>query len=341
MGRKKKRKGNKQTLSEFFERHFVPEWLHAKQLDPKTERSYRETIYKHWVKLTGDPPLKKLDGNSGMAAKFMTDLGQLRGKKKDSRLARSSLGKHGTQIKTVVKYAGPDGLGLIERVPKFPTPKIDKTDAEKDWTIDEIRALYDAADTIDKPVIDDISPADWWKCLIVVGYYCGLRLTPLMLFEFGMIEGNTLRIPGAINKNRKSITKYLPKEALEHIERLRRPGRTQVLGYPRFPKSKASSYKVFTKLLIAAGISQARWWKYHSLRHTYANQYSIASVEFEQAMRNAQQGCGHGNISVTKEHYLSGSLKHRFDALTVDKMRSPCGKAAAERERAATNNCDA
>lgn len=330
---KKHKKGKRLRLSEFFEKHFVPEWLQAKQLDPKTERSYRETL-KHWVEITGDPPLKKIDGNSGMVAMFITELGKRKGKKSPT-MARTSLGKHVTQAKTVVGYSGPDGLDFIERVPKFPMPKIEKTDAEKDWSVDEIRAMYDACDTMTVPVIDDISPADWWKCLLVVGYYCGLRITPLMTFEFGMIDGRLLRVAGAINKNKQAITKYLPAEALEHIERLRRPGRIRVLGWPGWPNTKSACYGPFKHLLKAAGIAPCRWWKYHSLRHTHINQLSLASVDQEQAKRTAQASAGHSNISITTDFYLSLTTKQRFAAMAIDQMRSPCGKAAAEREAAA------
>ena len=48
-----------QTLSEFHKSHFVPLWIQGRQLDQKTEASYRHSIA-WWSRLTDDPPLDQI-----------------------------------------------------------------------------------------------------------------------------------------------------------------------------------------------------------------------------------------------------------------------------------------
>lgn len=332
MGRKKKRKGL--TLSKFFKNQFTTLWINGKQLDGKTHSSYCESIA-WWDELVGKVAIKDVDDMT--AATFIAELGKQKGKKSDM-MARSSIAKHCRQLQTIFKLAGPrthdfpQGLELIDRVPYFPIPKLEKDPPGADWTIEEIRAMYDATDCMTSPRLPDVLPADWWKCLLCVGYFTGFRIHVLTHIEYSMLHGKSIRVPSAISKGGKGISQYLHSEALEHIERIRRPGRNLILEWPKWDKGKRMAYVAFEKLLEAAGIAQNRRWKFHSLRKTHLTILATFAAGNEQSMRIAQQSAGHSSIALTKNVYIAGGLQQRLVANAIDLMPSPCGKAAAARE---------
>ena len=52
-----------QTLFEFHESHFLPLWIQGRQLDAKTEASYRQSV-SWWSRLTSDPPLDQINDHT-------------------------------------------------------------------------------------------------------------------------------------------------------------------------------------------------------------------------------------------------------------------------------------
>lgn len=337
MGKKSKgKKGRKQTLTEFYNDTFLPLWIKQKKLDPKTESGYVETL-KHFVDIIGDKQLRKITDLD--MAKFMDKLGQRPGKKPGSTMADNSMGKHARNVATLLKAAGPRnqsnplGQDLIKKVPCIVIPRCRKDPPKVVWTVDEIRALYDAAQQMTKPVIDGIPAWQWWQSFICVLYYAGLRVDAAMRVEFSAIEGNTIVVPGSVSKGDKGITQYLHKEAIEHIDALRRPGRTKIFGWPNWSRSKGTAYGVFNSLVKAAGIPTNRVVKkFHAIRAVHSTEVWRVTAKDRLGIQLAQQSCGHSDSRVTLQHYLAGDLQSELHAEAINKLRSPCGKAAAARE---------
>jgi len=48
--------------------------------------------------------------------------------------------------------------------------------------------MYLAADVMTVPTIDGVDPAGWWRTLICLAYYTGLRVTALMSVEYSMVN---------------------------------------------------------------------------------------------------------------------------------------------------------
>jgi len=85
-----------QTLSEFHECHFLPLWVQGRQLDMKTEASYRQSI-SSWSQLTSDPPMDQITDHT--VASFIASLCKQPGR--SSTMMMSSVAKHCRNVDTV------------------------------------------------------------------------------------------------------------------------------------------------------------------------------------------------------------------------------------------------
>ncbi len=147
------------ALSTFYKEQFLPLWIHGRQLDAKTEANYRQSIA-WWSRLTSDPPLDQITDHT--VASFIATLCKQPGR--SSTMMMSSVAKHCRNVDTVLQMAGPRsrsnrrGQGLIGEPPFFDAPRVDQEPPSGDWTIEEVWAMYLAADGMTVPTIDGVDP---------------------------------------------------------------------------------------------------------------------------------------------------------------------------------------
>jgi integrase len=250
----------------------------------------------------------------------------------------SSVAKHCRNVDTILQMAGPRsrnnrrGQGLIGEPPFFDAPRVDQEPPSGDWTIEEVRAMYLAADGMTVPTIDGVDPVDWWRTLICLAYYTGLRCSALMSVEYSMVDNEWINVPARLSKRRKGKRQYLHHEAIEHIDRIRTE-RAIILEWPRWATTKRTAYSRFRQLQNAAGISKSRRWAFQSFRKTHLTMLAGLSLEHEQGLAVAQKSAGHSNRAVTVGHYVSGDVQDRMVAAAIDMMPSPVPPhVVAERE---------
>ena len=313
-----------QTLSEFHECHFLPLWIQGRQLDVKTEASYRQSI-SWWSRLTSDPPMDQITDHT--VASFIASLCKQPGR--SSTMMMSSVAKHCCNVDTVLQMAGPRsrnnrrGQGLIGEPPFFDAPRVDQEPPSGDWTIEELRAMYFlAADVMTVPAIDGVDPVDWWRTLICLAYYTGLRVTALMSVEYSMVDNDWINVPARLSKRRKGKRQYLHPEAIEHIDGIHSE-RAIILAWPRWATTKRTAYLRFRQLQSAAEISKSRQWAFQSFRKTHLTMLAGLSLEHEQGLAVAQQSAGHSNRAVTTGHYISGDVQERMVVAAIKRMHSP------------------
>ena len=182
--------------------------------------------------------------------------------------------------------------------------------------------MYLAADVMTDPKIDGVDPADWWRTLICLAYYTGLRVTALMSVEYSMIDNDWINVPARLSKRRKGKRQFLHPEAIEHIERIR-SGRAIILAWPQWATTKRTVYRRFRELQKAAGITESRQWAFQSLRKTHLTTLAGLSLEHDHGLAVAQQSAGHSNLAITTGQYVSGDVQERMVAAAIKRMPSP------------------
>lgn len=313
------------TLSDFFYSDYRELRILGRELDPKTDNSYQESL-SWWIKLTGDPLITEIDDR--MCAKFVRDLCQQRGKKGD-KMMKSSVGKHVVNLKSILMFAGPRtatcrGMKIITDVPFMEAPRADQEPPCRDWSVAEMKAMYKACDVMNTPQLNGVSAPDWWRGILVLGYFTGLRIKALTSVEFSMVNECWLTVPARLSKRRKGKKQYLRREALEHIERLRVNGRSVILEWPLWETQRRMCYDRLRDLQDAAGIPEHRQFAFQSLRKTHLTVLASGEIDPDAAIKTAQISAGHTNSAVTRNHYVSGTIQDRLVAAAIDAMPSPC-----------------
>jgi integrase len=311
------------TLGEFFDECFVPLWIQGQSLAPRTLEAYRESIDR-WVRLTGDPPLPAVD--DFVAAAFVHDLSTQSGRKAEI-MAKATIRKHIQHVQLVLDFAGPktrqrpDAQQLLRRPIFLKKPRADYHPPDGDFTLDEIHKLYRACSVMTRPGhLSPVTPCDWWRVLLVVAYYSGLRIGALMLLEYKMINREWLRVPAGISKGRKGIRQYLSSEARREIERIRTERQT-IFDWRNWPRNKVSLHEHRRKLLVAAGLPEGRQFGFHGLRRAHLTVLNLEAAQI--GARAAQRSAGHASVATTMGSYINAAVSERLVAEAIERMPSP------------------
>lgn len=314
------------TLSKFFDTEFRKYRLQAKNLDPKTVKSYEQTVA-WWVRFTGNPPMDQIDDD--MAADFIIYMMSRKGKQSGTMKVGSVI-KHVRNIKTIVRFAGPrqfypGGRGIISTCAYFDPPKQEKKKPHKSWTIKELRQMFAAADRMTWPTLPGVSAPDWWRAFIAIGFYTGFRITALTSARYSQIHDRWLTSLAEDSKGKRSQRQWLHIEALQHADIIRRPDRDVILSVPGKPSSgKRKFYEQLRVLQEHAEIPKTRKWAAHSFRQSHLTQLGVLAIGANQALQAAQNSAGHANLSMTLGAYVSGDVQEMIMASQIDRLPSPC-----------------
>ena len=295
------------TLSQLFERYFLPVYLRSTMADPKTIAEYRTAI-NFWVKFTWDPPLRLID-NVACAAFVFEDLNRENG----TQISPNTVRKHCTHLQMVFQAAGsqtkdypwaatPYGLfgedpfGRPRPVPWFIKPPEREKPAEDGLTLEEIGRLLVAARRAVKPTLTECSAPTWWRGLIRFGYNTGLRRGSLLMLRRSWIEpfcdAGFLSLPGRASKKKAPKQIYISPEAMAVLAEMP----TGDLVFP-WSKSLVTFNRYRQRLWREAGVPPSH--KFHGLRK------AIGSALYAIDPKAAQLQLGHQSESTTRRGWPS------------------------------------
>lgn len=316
------------TLRQLFEQAFVPLWILPRGLDMETRRGYEQALA-YWERLTGNPTLRQLDDNDLLAAEFSAALQQVR--RRGQAISLRTAQKHATCLNKLLAFAGPrapDKRGaknreLIERPPRIDTPAPDENpDVGGDLTVEEVHALYLAAEQMLAPVVPGVPPADWWRALLVVLWQTGLRIGAAMRLAYADLgDDGYLLVRASGSKRRRGKRQYLPRESREAIERVRTERRLIFEFPPSYASNRRQLHALLEKLFRRAGIAKRRGVAFHGFRKGHAT--SLAGVEDASWIANAQASLGHGSAATTLRHYIASRATERKLEQVIEQLPSP------------------
>lgn len=315
------------TLSDVFERAFLPIWITGQSLDAKTETLYREAL-NWWVRLTGDPPLGSIDDL--LIADFLRGLRDSPGRK-SSCLSAWTVRKHATAISKLLDFCGPrsrdrrsrQNLGLVEFPPLVPRPRACLEPVRRVFSVDELRRMYAAADQMGYPEVPGSKTPAWWRSLLHACYATGLRIGALMSLKWGDLildafDGrHYLRASGAVSKGGKGIAKYCPPELRESIDAIRCSSRPWIWRWSDARWEINWITRLLHRLQEHAGIPAERRWGWHGFRRANAS-----AIALQGGMSLAQSSLGHGDMTVTQAHYVGDDVQRQLLAAAVDALPS-------------------
>lgn len=320
--------GKLPTLTEFFDQRFVPVWIKGKGLESM----------KLWNLYVGHVSMSEVDDL--VIAKFIGDLSKHRGKKPGTTLKPSSIAKHCTQLDTIFKLTGPKtrsnrlGQRMILEPPFVDSPKVKKSPPKTAWNIDDMRAMYAKCDGMTKPVVEGTTTAHWWRTILTVGWFVGLRIFEMLHFTKAMIEGVWLTIADNIAKGGKGTRHYLHQEVAEHIKQFDRADDVPILLYPKWGRGRRLLYDYLRVLERSAGIHETKLFGFHGLRKAHINRLRSIQAPQLQALKTASRSVGHASSAVTVDHYVATDVEDQcvIDSIlcmeslsvrTVEKVQRP------------------
>lgn len=312
------------TLTQLFDQAFEPLWCQSRSLSQGTRTLFREALG-YWARLTGDPPIAKID--DWTTAKFSAAMRDQPGRKA-SKLSVATVRKHCARIDKLLAFAGPrtrepggrKNLGLIELPPVVDMPAPDLDPPAGDFSLAEVQAMHDAAISMHSPRVAGVSPAAWWRALLAVACSTGLRIGQLMRLQYVDLHPPHIMVWARNSKGRKGKKQYLSPEALAEINAIR-TDRQLIFEFPNWERNPRWLQHLFKRLAAKAHIAAARRFGFHGLRKLHATLIADGASG-QDGVRAAQISLGHSSPDVTKQHYVSGSVQEKLAAAAIDRLPS-------------------
>ena len=302
----------KPTLTTFFDGYYRV--MRLGDATGKTIRSYQNALGQ-WALVTGDPPLDQIDGPT--LARFRDHLLQLPGRNGNPTLSPNTVRSILRHVQTVLDKTGPpqrgnrDGAGLLEKTPWVKPPRA-TVSPPRIATAEQLSAAYRAAETMPRPEVEGVTPAAWWRALLVVAYNTGLRAGTLFAMEFAWIDWQRgeLRIPPMKTKSRRGEIMHLNATATKHLAAIR-TGRKLVFQHP---DGCRTFHRDLHQLQDAAGIPREDHFGLHNIRKT------LATVLWAESPEAARLTLSHTNLGTTQTHYVQGGP---IVAAALDRLPQP------------------
>lgn len=323
------------SLSEFFERLFVANYLRERSADPKTEASYRESL--NWfVTLIGDLPLNQITRRHTREFRvLLASCCSLRGRRPRAIDGLSSpqpltVRKHCQQLGKVLKFAGPsddddEHIALLASPPKVPKPHATTEPPDGDFTLAEIRALLAATDKMRSPKGAYLAGPLWWHSIVLIACYTGLRIGTLTQTEWRMIGETYAVLPSRIFKGRRKGQRvFLHPQARETLAAIKPADlEAQPLVFP-WPHNVRYLHAQRERLTRLAGLPPHRRFGFHGFRRyqTTAIYEAPAGLSDADALALAQQSANHSSASTTAGHYINGAARDRKLAAAIAALPS-------------------
>ncbi len=286
------------TVGSFLEHYVVPCCLC--DANPATINLYRISA-KRFAVLMGNPPLAKIDNL--MLAKYRDQLRQMAGRGRGGKLLSvNTVRMYLQHLQMILDKAGPparrcrDAAGYLAVVPWVKRPR-EELGVSTIVSDEVLRRCYEAAEYMRRPAGLGVEPAAWWRALLIVARYLGLRARTLFAMRFEHIDWSVPRVvlPPEIIKTRKTLVLPLPPIVCQHIEAIR-TDRETVFAWLN---SSEMRRKYFHDLQNEAGLAPDERFGLHTLRRTAITQLWKVSPAAAQLL------AGHGSPTITRMHYVN------------------------------------
>lgn len=223
------------TLSKFYEEWYLQIISKRNRQSEKTVREIN-TAMKYWIMYTGDPTLAEI--NNFTIDKFAAGLYQTK-KKNGGTLSDQTVKKHLGAIAAVMAYAGPKNnqykraTGLMTELPEFPTI-VKRADVNgRTPTMREFEKILAACKAATRPILPDITPAEWFESAYLFLYATGIRLGDLLNCRWSYIrkiqDVHALVIPSEHEKTHRERIVPLNKLAESVLQRMPRLGAEELI----------------------------------------------------------------------------------------------------------------
>ena len=269
------------TLRELFEKYYL-----SPDLKRRTVEAYCGT-FKHWEKLTDNPPLSEIDNvtlhtfkNAYLEYNSPTTFNKER--------------RHLLAILNRLSPPGrnnPEGLGLIDRfiyIRKLKEPeKIVRVATEK-----QLNAIYEACAEATWPDFE-FGAASWWRSLVVFLYNTGLRRNDFLALTTKEVDLEKSLIEFSAEKTGKERRLPLHQSVVDHFASI---WSSREFVFPK-PHGLKTLYQQWYAIQKAAEIAQDDHLTFHQLRSTCGTHL------FQRSPGAAQEMLGHSSMETTRKSY--------------------------------------
>lgn len=333
-------RGAQLSLAQFYEQYFAPLRLGGRRAP--TIKQYAESV-RLWAAITGDPPLAAID--DFVAEKFLEGLRSRPGLVAEL-LADHTIKKHVTHVQAVLNLAGPrsrsckKGQGFLDDVVQIEPPRCELDEVTGDFTLPEIGLWLEACGRAKEPRLDGVTPAEWWRALVLFGYNTGLRIKTLLALRYQWLYTHErgawlcLAVPSADLKQGRKQHVYLNQWARAAMESISppltpnpSPLRTGARGaIPAreliFPwrLTEAPLHDWRRKILAASELPAHRHLGFHGLRKALGTEGGLINP------RGASMALGHRTKDITRDHYTA----FRVMVETLDRLPQPTWRTDRE-----------
>jgi integrase len=250
-----------------------------------TRHQYRYAINDYTAFLGHTATIADLDDD--LFAPFLPWLVDVRG------LCEITANERAGRIKSLWTWLAKRGV-----VPRFPTVgrlQVPES-APVAWSRDELHELFEAAGRM-PGFVGPFKAYIWWERLLIWLWSTGERIgaTFAMQWEHLDLERGVASLPAKIRKgSRKPAVYHLSADTCAMLARLKRPDSVYVFPWP---KSEATYYLHWNRLLKMAELPIGRNRKSHSIRVSFA-------THTEAAGGDASRRLMHSDPATTRRHYL-------------------------------------
>lgn len=294
---KRKHPDRKLTLRQAFDKHYD-----QTELRDSTKSLIHYTLLR-WERLSGNPPLCKITND--VIAEYRQALIDFPYRPKTIESSWSML-RAIIRRMTKPETGSPRGLAIIDLVPWMkPVKAVHRL--PRRVTMDDMSLWYIACHVAEFPKQAGFPPADYWRCLIVVAYFSGLRKGDLFDMRMRDIDFAQQELHFMAEKTWKEMILPLHDCVIEHIKRISN-GREFVL--PKMKKGGGDFSHQWRKIADQAGVDH---FTLNDIRRTACSE--IDAVESGMGSTLLQ----HRPMGVTGQFYLNKipELRKCIDQMAV------------------------
>jgi integrase len=178
----------------------------------------------------------------------------------------------------------------------------------------EFVAIYNACEEAQRPVIQGVSAADWWRALIVTLFTTGWRIGETLALEWHDInlDTGTVHLRAETTKGRRDEILTLPPIVIEHLAKIRHFGE-RVFDFDVFIGDvgrKKPLYEEWYRLQAVAGIAEHHG--FHSARRSFAtwNHGRFSADELQRLMRHKSYSTTRSYVSLAEK--MTGASANVF-----------------------------
>jgi integrase len=270
------------TLRDLFETEYRPLRLVGRSV--RTLQLFRYTIKAFGLYLSREPTLGDLQDI--VLSNYLQHM-------IDGKRARASVNKERRQLLALWNFAA--RRRYVTQFPEVrPVPEPERI--PKAWSVEELQRIAIACRMVGefmRPDYGGIPTGDWWTALHAVAWDSGERITALLRLQWSDLSGEWLTIRAEYRKGAsKSMQVRLRSETVQLLQTIRR-GHPEIFHWPYNQTNYI--YRVYGKILAAAGVESDRYSKFHRMRRSVASHLTAAGA-------NATAALGHANAATTARY---------------------------------------